>query len=286
MKPAPFTYHDPRSRDELMALLGSLDDVKLLAGGQSLMPMLNLRLVAPSHVIDLNRIADLAAIRIDATHVEVGAMTRQAALKASDELAAVTPVIRQALAHVGHLQTRSRGTIGGSCCHLDPAAELPALCLLLDAQFSVLGTDGLRSVAAHDWFQGPLQADIGERELLQAIRWPRWPEGHGSGFHEFARRRGDFAVAGAAALLDRAADGSVRRAAAVVFGVAERPVRLAGFEAAVVGKRIDQTTLALAAEEAAALEAMEDAHVSAAYRARMGAMVVRRALGEAAGVTS
>lgn len=281
MKAPDFSYHDPRTLADLMSLLARLDDAKLLAGGQSLMAMLNLRLLAPEHVIDINRIPELAGIRVDGDTVEIGAMTRQADLLASDVLAQVAPIFRKALAHVGHVQTRSRGTIGGSCCHLDPAAEQPALCALLDAEFEIIGPDGARTVAAADWFQGYLQSALDERELLRAIRFRSWPQGHGAGFEEYARRRGDFAIAGAAALLDSAPDRSIRRAAIVVFGVEPSPVRLAKAEQALVGTQLDRATIELVMEEARALDAMSDAHVSADYRLHLAGVVTGRALSEA-----
>ena len=280
MKPSAFAYHDPRTPDDLMALLAKLDNAKLLAGGQSLIPMLNLRLVAPDHLIDINRIPDLAGIRLSAERVEIGAMTRQADLLASRDLASIAPVFAQALAHVGHLQTRSRGTIGGSCCHLDPAAELPALCALLDAEFDVIGPNGARLVAASDWFQGYLQSALDAREILRAIRWRPWSRGHGHGFHEYARRRGDFAIAGAAALLEFA-DDRICRAAIVVFGVEPAPRRLGQTERALLGRKLDDDALAAAAEEARSLDAMSDVHVSAAYRRRLAGVVTRRALADA-----
>jgi len=281
VKAPDFSYHDPRTLADLMSLLARLDDAKLLAGGQSLMPMLNLRLLAPEHVIDINRIPELAGIRVDGDTVEIGAMTRQADLLASDVLAQVAPIFRKALAHVGHVQTRSRGTIGGSCCHLDPAAEQPALCALLDAEFEIIGPDGARTVAAADWFQGYLQSALDERELLRAIRFRSWPQGHGAGFEEYARRRGDFAIAGAAALLDAAPDRSIRRAAIVVFGVEPSPVRLAKAEQALVGTQLDRAAIELVMEEARALDAMSDAHVSADYRLHLAGVVTGRALSEA-----
>lgn len=281
MKPSAFAYHDPRSLDDLMALLARLDNAKLLAGGQSLMPMLNLRLVAPDHLIDINRIPELAGIRLSPERIEIGAVTRQADLLVSRDLAAVAPVFGKALVHVGHIQTRSRGTIGGSCCHLDPAAELPALCALLDVEFDVIGPNGARLVQASDWFQGYLQSALDEREILRAIRWRPWPRGHGYGFHEYARRHGDFAIAGAAALLEFAADRSIRRAAIVVFGVEPSPVRLARSEHALVGRKLDDDAMAAAAEAARGLDAMSDVHVSAAYRRHIAGVVTRRALADA-----
>jgi carbon-monoxide dehydrogenase medium subunit len=281
MKSPAFTYHDPRTLTDLVGLLASLDNAKLLAGGQSLMPMLNLRLLAPDHLIDINRIPGLNGIRIADGSVEIGAMTRQADLKASDELAREAPIFRKALAHVGHIQTRSRGTIGGSCCHLDPAAELPALCALLDAEFDVVGPDGPHIVKASDWFQGYLQSALDEREVLRAIRWRSWPSGHGAGFEEYARRRGDFAIAGAAALLDIAADRSIRRAAIVVFGVEPSPVRLVKAEQALIGRKLDGEAIEMAAAQARGLDAMSDAHVTADYRLHLAGVVSKRALAEA-----
>ncbi len=281
MKAPAFAYHDPRNRDDLIGLLASLDNAKLLAGGQSLMPMLNLRLLAPDHLIDINRIPELCGIRVSEEQVEIGAMTRQADLQSSGELAHAAPLIREALAHVGHVQTRSRGTIGGSCCHLDPAAELPALCLLLDAEFEVIGPGGGRVVPARDWFKGYLESALGEREVLQSIRWRRWGGGHGYGFFEYARRRGDFAIAGAAALLEFSADATISRAAIVVFGVEPSPARLAQTERALVGRKLDDAALAMAAEEARKLEAMSDAQVSASYRQHLAGVVTTRALAAA-----
>ena len=281
VKAPDFTYHDPRTLADLVGLLATLADAKLLAGGQSLIPMLNLRLLAPAHLIDINRIPDLSGIRIAGGVVEIGAMTRQADLLSSDELAQAAPIFRKALAHVGHVQTRSRGTIGGSCCHLDPAAEQPALCALLDAEFDVIGPEGARTVPAADWFQGYLQSALDERELLRAIRFRSWPQGHGAGFEEYARRRGDFAIAGAAALLDAAADRSIRRAAIVVFGVAPSPVRLAKAEQALVGRKLDHAAIEMAMDEARALDPVSDAHVSADYRLHLAGVVTRRALNQA-----
>jgi aerobic carbon-monoxide dehydrogenase medium subunit len=282
VKASAFAYHDPRTRGDLVGLLAKLDNAKLLAGGQSLMPMLNLRVVAPDHLIDINRIPELAGIRLSAETVEVGALTRQSDLQVSADLGLAAPIFREALAHVGHFQTRSRGTIGGSCCHLDPAAELPALCALLDAEFDVIGAGRSRVIKANDWFKGYLESALDERELLQSIRWRRWPAGHGYGFSEYARRRGDFAIAGAGALLEFGADGTIHRAAIVVFGVEPSPVRLAQTERALIGRKLDDEAIAGAVTEARRLEPMSDVHVSAAYRRHLAGVVTMRALADAA----
>jgi len=282
LKAPSFAYHAPRNCGDLVDLLAQLDNAKLLAGGQSLMPMLNLRLLAPDHLIDINRIPDLVGIRISPDHIEVGAMTRQSDLLSSDALATAAPIFREALAHVGHVQTRSRGTIGGSCCHLDPAAELPALCALLDVEFDVIGPGGPRTVAASDWFKGYLQSDLDERELLRALRWRRWPAGHGAGFNEYARRRGDFAMAGAAALVACDAGQTIQRVAIVVFGVEPVPARLRKTEQALIGRRLDETGIAAAVAEAQLLKPMSDVHVSVDHRRHLAGVVTTRALSEAA----
>src|SRR4051794_19863480 len=177
VKPAPFIYHDPQSRADLHDLLARLENTKLLAGGQSLMPMLNMRIVAPDHVIDLNKMPGMCGIVVGEGRIEIGAMTRQADLRHAPEIARHLPVMIEALDHVGHFQTRSRGTIGGSCCHLDPAAELPALCALYDAEFAVSGPGAARNIAAEDWFQGYLQSALADTEVLESIRLPLWPIG-------------------------------------------------------------------------------------------------------------
>jgi carbon-monoxide dehydrogenase medium subunit len=281
VKAAAFTYHDPRDRSDVVALLGSLENAKLLAGGQSLMPMLNFRLLAPDHVIDLNRVEGLAGVTLTDRTIEIGAMTRQAELLQSPEVAAQLPVMAAALTHVGHFQTRSRGTIGGSCAHLDPAAELPAICALYDAEFVVAGRDGGRTVAAPEWFQGFLQSALAEDEMLESIRLARWPDDHVFGFAEYARRHGDFAVAGAAAVMTLDEASLVARAAIVVFGVAPAPVRLFDIEAALVGDKIDAAAIAAARSAARAIDAMGDIHVSASYRQRIAGTVTARALADA-----
>jgi carbon-monoxide dehydrogenase medium subunit len=281
VKPAPFIYHDPQSRADLHDLLARLESMKLLAGGQSLMPMLNMRVVTPDHVIDLNKMPGMTGIAVGQDHISIGAMTRQADLHHSREVAAHLPIMVEALGHVGHFQTRSRGTIGGSCCHLDPAAELPALCSLYDAEFDVSGPSGARQVAAQDWFQGYLQSALGENEVLDSIRLPLWPAGTTYGFSEYARRRGDFAVAGAGALVAWRNDGTVERLAIVIFGVASQPVRLTEMERSVIGRKLDREAVRAIAEAAKGVEAMSDPYVSADYRRRLAAIVVERALAAA-----
>ncbi|MCA6108281.1 FAD binding domain-containing protein [Bradyrhizobium cenepequi] len=281
MKAPPFQYHRPHTREELGALLASLDNAKILAGGQSLMPMLNLRVLAPDHLIDINRVPELAGIRETVDGIEIGAMTRQADILASPIIQARLPLLARALEHVGHIQTRSRGTIGGSCCHLDPSAEQPAICAALDAEFVATGPNGRRVIPAADWFQGLLQSALEDQEFLEALRFKPWAKGHGYGFAEYARRHGDFAISGAAALLEVDGRGQITRTALLVFGVEPAPRRLYDAEAALVGQIIREIALAPIIDAARALDPMEDVHVTADYRRHLAGILIGRALREA-----
>ncbi len=277
MKPAPFAYHSPRTLPETIELL-SLENSKLLAGGQSLVPMLNMRFAVPSHVIDLNRVTGLSGIRRDGNIIEIGAMTRQCDLEASSIIAEALPILSEALPHIGHFQTRSRGTIGGSLCHLDTSAELPALCLLMDAELTVSGPKGSRTIPAGQWFEGFMQPTLAQDAVLTSIRIPAWEKSHGYGFCEFSRRHGDFAIAGAAALLNLDSSARVSRAAITVFGLEVSPRRLLEVEKALVGVDASQATFAEAAEAVIRLDAMDDATASAKYRSKLGVSLVKRAL--------
>src|SRR5688572_18578028 len=184
MKPPPFDYHAPRSVDEVVALLGSLENSRLLAGGQSLMAMMNMRFATPDHVIDLNRVEGLASIRVTPTHLEIGAMTRQRDIEFSKEIEAKLPIISEAIRYVGHRQTRNRGTIGGSLCHLDPSAELVTLCALLDATVKIVGSAGSRTIAFSEFPAGYLTTSLRPDECLVGISIPLWPSPHGGSFVE------------------------------------------------------------------------------------------------------
>ncbi len=280
MKPGPFTYHDPTSADEVVALLGQHEDAKLLAGGQSLMPMLNMRFVVPDHVIDLNGVAGIAGVSDTGDALEIGAMTRQRDLMTDASVGAKTPIVPEALDWVGHFQTRNRGTIGGSLCHLDPAAELPCLMAAYDAVLTVQGPDGAREVPFAEWPLAYMMPSIGPDEVLTGVRVPYWQERHGHGFVEFARRHGDFAIISVAALL--AVDGGkITRAAISVGGADTSPVRLAAAEAALVGAAPSPDAFRAAGETARGIEAMSDAYVTSAYRQRLAATLVERALAKA-----
>jgi aerobic carbon-monoxide dehydrogenase medium subunit len=284
MKAAPFAYHAPTTLDEALHLLATLEDAKLLAGGQSMMPMMNMRFLQPENVIDINRTEGLAYIREDSGTgmLRIGAMTRQKALMASEAVARACPMAPRALAHVGHFQTRSRGTIGGSLCHLDPAAELPLVMLLHDAVLTVRSQEGSREVPMAEWALAYMLPSLAPEELLVEIAVPLAPGWSGAGFIEFTRRHGDFAIASAGCLLALDADGVIRRAAVGLGGVAQTPVRVPEAEAALVGARPGEAAFAAAAAAASEVEALSDSYFSAGYRQRLAGVLVRRALTEAA----
>src|SRR6185312_8260020 len=232
MKPPPFSYHDPRTVDDAVGLLNRLENAKLLAGGQSLMPMLNMRYVLPDHVIDLNKVEALSFLRETDGVLEVGAMTRQRDIEFSDAVKARFPLIHEAILNVGHRQTRNRGTVGGSLCHLDPSAELVTMAAAHDATVTVVGPNGKRDIPFAEFPVAFMTTALELNELLTAVRFPRWPTGHGYGFVEFARRHGDFAIASAAALLEEDANGKIKRASLTLGGVGVLPVRMREVEKA------------------------------------------------------
>jgi len=283
MKPGPFIYHDPRTLSDALALLGGLDNAKVLAGGQSLMPMMNMRYAMPDHLVDLNCVEGLAGVTHREGRLHIGSMTRQRDLEVSTDVAAVFPLFREALRHVGHRQTRNRGTIGGSLCHLDPAAELPAVCLAAGADLHVAGIGGERTVAMTDFPLGFMTPAIRPDEIVTAISLPGWPESHGFAFEEFARRQGDFAIVGVAVLVAADAAGTITRAAIALCGVADRPRRCPTAEALLVGEQASPRALAAAAAEAGRIDAASDIHASAPYRAHLAMVLTERALARAVG---
>jgi len=210
MKPPPFSYHDPRSVADAVGLLARLENAKLLAGGQSLMPMLNMRFVLPDHIVDLNRIDGLSYIRETADGLEIGAMTRQRELEHSEVVRAHWPIMHEALLQVGHRQTRNRGTIGGSLCHLDPAAELVSLAAGYDATVTVAGPKGERKIGFAEFPVAYMTPAIEPNEIVVGVRFPRWRPQHAHAFIEFSRRHGDFAITSAAVLIEAARSRALR----------------------------------------------------------------------------
>jgi len=278
MKPPAFSYHDPRTPAEALGLLASLDNAKLLAGGQSLMPMLNMRFVLPDHVIDLNRVDGLNGIREENGALAIGAMTRQRDIEFSDLVRDRCPLMHEAILQVGHRQTRNRGTLGGSLCHLDPAAELVCVAAALDARVSIAGRTGTRDVAFADFPVAYMTPALEPNELLTGAHFPCWPAGHGYAFVEFSRRHGDFAIVSAAALIEEDAKGKVRRASVTLGGMGPAPVRARALERALLGETIEERRLKDLCEPLRKLDASEDIHAPASYRQQLATVLARRAL--------
>jgi carbon-monoxide dehydrogenase medium subunit len=281
MKPPPFRYHDPKTVSETVGLLASLENAKLLAGGQSLMPMLNFRFVLPDHIIDLNRVDGLFYIRDAQGALEIGAMTRQRDLEFSEAVRARWPIMHEALLQVGHRQTRNRGTIGGSLCHLDPAAELVSLAMGYDATVMVAGSNGEREVPFAEFPVAYMTPAIEATELVVGVRFPQWAPKHGYAFVEFSRRHGDFAITSAAVLLEGDASGKITRASVTIGGMGTAPERAREVEQAIVGQVPAGTLFREACESCRKLEAIDDVHAPASYRQHLAAVLSRRALEKA-----
>jgi carbon-monoxide dehydrogenase medium subunit len=284
MKLPPFEYACPTTLPEAVQLLASRDgDAKAIAGGQSLMPMLAFRLAQPALLVDLRKLGDLRGIRISEKGVTLGAMVRWREIEDDDRLDTAHPLLKAAIAHVAHYQIRNRGTVGGSIAHADPAAEMPGIAMTCDAEIVVVGKAGARVFQAADFFQGALTTALTPDEIIVEIRLPAWPKGRRWGFQEFARRRGDFAMAAAAVFYDQDARGKAVNAHVGVIGVADRPRRLPSVEAVLNGQVIDEATIAKAeAATHAAVDPQDDIHASAAYRRALVGTMVERALKRAA----
>ncbi|PPJ17822.1 carbon monoxide dehydrogenase [Nocardia nova] len=284
MKPAAFDYHAPGSAEEAVTLLAELgDEAKVIAGGQSLVPMLALRLAVFDHLVDLRRVDDLRGIEAGASSVRIGAGVTHAAVGASAEVRRAVPLLHRATPLIGHFQIRNRGTIGGSIAHADAAAEYPVVALTLDAEIEALSPRGRRTLAAADFFTGMWTTALEPDELVTAITFPVRSGRSGFAIEEFTRRSGDFAMAGAAIAVRLDGDSRVDRCAIGLFGLAPTPVRAHRAEATLLGRPAD----AVAAEEVGAAATADltaissDVHGSAEYRRRLGAAMVARAWGRA-----
>jgi len=285
MKPPPFAYHDPRAIDDALALVARHGEAaKILAGGQSLMPMLNFRLARPEHVIDVNRVADLGEVSPGPDGgLRIGALVRQRLLEHSPLVRERCPLIAQALPFVGHPQIRARGALGGSLAHADPAAELPAVMVALGARFTLRSAGGRRTLAAEEFFVSALVTALRPDEILTEIEVPPRAARTGSGLREVAIRRGDFALGGVAATLTLGADGRVADARLVCFGVGPRPARARDAERALVGGSPSPAAFAEAGRlVSAAVDPDDDIHASRGYRKRVAGVLAARALAAAA----
>ena len=282
MKPAPFTYHDPSTTAEALALLATKENTRILAGGQSLMPMMNFRYAMPDHLIDLNKVSELAYIRIENNALKIGAMTRQRDIEFSADIGKHCPLLHAALAHVGHRQTRNRGTLGGSLCHQDPSAELVNVAALLGATMHVVSQRGTRDIPAADFAVAYMTTALEPDELLVDITINISIKSISYAFVEFARRHGDFAIVACSALLGLDAKGNIADAAIALSGLAHAPIRPAAIERALLGQKPAAATFKAAAAEAEKLEAGADAYVTSAYRQHLARVLTYRALEQAA----
>jgi carbon-monoxide dehydrogenase medium subunit len=269
VKPAPFAYKKVRALDEAIALLGENPDGRLLAGGQSLMATLNMRLSAPNLLIDINGISGLDGIARNGGTIEIAALTRHAQAERSDTIALYAPLIARAMPFIGHAAIRNRGTLGGSIAFADPAAELPACLLALDGEVTVLGPKGQRTIKAGDYFQGLYETALGPQEILTAIRVPAADGNTRIGFAELARRHGDYAIVGLAA--SARADGKgLKDVRLAFFGVGNTPLRVTQSEAALAGGDVEAAVAALD------LDPHDDIQASAAVKKHLAGVLLRR----------
>jgi carbon-monoxide dehydrogenase medium subunit len=281
VKPAPFVHHAPRTLDEAIAALAEVGhDGKVLAGGQSLIPVLNMRLAQPAHLVDINRVAGLDTVTVSDTHVRVGATVRHAVLQKNDEAYAVLPLLRQALRNVAHPAIRNRGTTVGSIAHADAAGEMPSIAVLTDAVMEIVGPGGRREVAAGDFFEGPLQTVLEADELLEAVRFGRFSGTTRTAFLESARRHGDYALAGVGVAVDlegQGRDAVVRGARAAYVSLTDIPVVIDLTEA-VAGQPISSSWDGIDDLLQAGIAPEADIHATSEYRRMLAAELTRRAL--------
>jgi carbon-monoxide dehydrogenase medium subunit len=278
-----FEYASPTTVQEAVALLAAQDGTaKVLAGGQSLVPILAFRLATPSLLVDIGRIAGLDTIEIDDAGIHLGARVRWCDIEVSPDLTVAHPLLTAAITHVAHYSIRKRGTVGGSVAHADPAAEMPGIAITCGAEFAIVGPSGRRLVPAGSFFLGPLTTVLAPDELITEIRFPPWPLARRWGFQEFCRRRGDFALAGVALFYDLDTAGCAMNTHIGVIGVNNRPQRLAAAEAALDGRAVDTETIAATAKMASqVVDPPDDIHGTSRYRRALLAALVERALTDA-----
>jgi carbon-monoxide dehydrogenase medium subunit len=282
MKPAPFAYHRPADLDEALDVLAQVgSDGKVLAGGQSLVPLLSMRLAAPGHLVDINHVPGLDVVEVTGDVVRCGALVRHTDLLRHPGAFTAQPLLRRALEHVAHPTIRNRGTTVGSICHADPAAEMPAVTLLLGGTLLVRSRRGERRLAAADLFAGPLETTLAPDELAVAVEWPVTAPGEISAMVEVSRRHGDYAVCGVAAQVLVEDDGTVRSARVAYVSMGPTP-RVLDLTPALAGQHVEQADWTSAATAAAEqLEPEADIHASADYRRHLARVLTRRAFEEA-----
>lgn len=281
MKPSPFTYHRPRSVTEAVEMLAELgDEGKVLAGGQSLVPLMSMRLAAPANLVDINHLPELDSVEVTETHVRVGAMARHSRLERDETAHAAIPLLRQGLTNVAHPTIRNRGTTVGSLVHADPAAEMPAVLALLGGEVELRGTDGERAVSADSFFVGPMESAVRSGELAVAASFRRPPAGSGSAFVELARRHGDYAMCGVGALVTTDADEALTVARVVLISVGDGPV-VVDVTPAVTGSGGGFNPETLRDLVDGPIDPESDIHATADYRRHLAHVLTARALDQA-----
>ena len=282
MKPAPFEYFAPTQLDHALETLAEHGwDAKILAGGQSLIPSMNFRLIQPAVLLDLNRVDALSGIeRTPSGGLRIGAMTRQSAVERYAGMANISPMLAEAMPQIAHPQIRNRGTIGGSIAHADPAAELPVLALALDATLHIRSVNGERWSSAKDFFVGMFETTLEPEEMLVGVEFPAWPERTGSAFVEVARRKGDYAIVGVAARLTLAADGTCESAKLVYLNVGDRPMDAVEAAGMLVGGLVSAESIKAAADHAAQheIDPIGNVHSTAPYQRHLATVLTKRAL--------
>ncbi len=275
-----FEYAAPDTLSEAVALLSSRNgNAKIISGGQSLMPLLAFRLASPDLLVDLRRLKGLDQIRIGDDGVRLGAKVRWCDIEADPRLPVAHPLLAEAVRHVAHYQIRNRGTVGGSICHADPAAEMPGIAVTCDAELTIFGSAGTRVEKVVDFFQGALLTSLKSDEILVEIRLPRWPANRQWAFLEFARRRGDFAMAGVALFYDLDGQGRIGNAHIGAIGVGDAPVRLSRAEAALDGRELTEDVISLASAVAReSVNPPSDIHAPSEYRRALLGTLLERAL--------
>ncbi|MEI7784293.1 MAG: xanthine dehydrogenase family protein subunit M [Betaproteobacteria bacterium] len=278
MKAPSFQYVLPQTLDEALAALHEIEGARILAGGQSLLAMLNLRFAFPEVLVDIGRLPELAHISERGDAIEIGTATRQRDIEFSELIARRLPLLGEAIGHVGHRQTRNRGTVGGSLCQLDPSAEIPTVAMAMDATLTVASVRGRREIPMNDFPAGYMTPSLEPDEMLLSVSLRPWASGHGHAFEEYARRHGDFAIVSAAVLISLDAQGVVDRVSITLGGVSVMPVRVKAAEQLLLGSRAQAADLAAAAACCKAVEATSDSHVQGWYRQHLAQVLCGRAL--------
>ena len=282
MKPASFIYHRPQQLSEVLDLVAELDNYKIIAGGQSLMPMMNFRFVMPDHVIDLNQVAELGHISKEHQQLHIGSMTRQQAIYSSALVQEHIPLITQAYSFVSHRQIRNRGTFGGSLCHLDPSSEQPCFTAALDGVIEVASQSGKREVPIANWTAMYMTPDLAPNEIMLGAKLSIWPKTHGWSFMEYSRRHGDYAIVGVAVLVNLSATSTIEKISIALCGIDAAPVRLLDTENALIHQIADESAIRMALDEIEKLpNIMEDALNTSDYRRHLAKTLTRRAMLEA-----